>query len=137
MLLFILLPIDINVQEMQARDMFKEIISEIRPGLKVYLIWVISGLINVIALILWAMFQFALSRIISRLGLIGMDVYVFLMLQILSAISTLIPIALFIYRDSKRMWQLTVAHSHESISSGASRIEQRQKQEEIDYETVA
>lgn len=84
--------------------MINEITDEIRLGLKTYLIWVLTGLIDVVAVILWALFQYGLNAVIVWLELIGLTSWVFFVLQILSAVSTLAPITFFIYRDVRIMW---------------------------------
>lgn len=84
--------------------MITEITERITPELKIYMIWILSSLVNVVALTMWALFQYGLSKIIVKLGLTAIDAWVFLALQIFSAISTLAPIAFFIYRDTRIMW---------------------------------
>jgi len=84
--------------------MIKKIIDKIRPELETYIIWVLSSLVNVAALSLWALFQYGFDVVISMLELTGLNAWIFLALQIFSAISTLAPIAFFIYRDIRVIW---------------------------------
>lgn len=83
--------------------MLKKIATEVRPGLHTYAVWVLSSLIDVVALTIWVFLQYGLNRMIVGLKLTGLDAWVFFVLQILTAVSTLAPIALFIYRDVRIM----------------------------------
>lgn len=88
--------------------MLNEIAGETRKTFKTYLLWILNAFISVLALVLWAIFQYGMNRVIADLELSGIDAYVFFVLQIFSAISTLMPIAFYIYEDTRRMWRRTV-----------------------------
>lgn len=90
--------------QMKESIMIKETTQEIKPHLQSYVKWTLCVMIDVVYLAIWGLFQYGLSRIISSLNLSGIDAWVFFILQVLSAISTLVPIALFIYRDIRVMW---------------------------------
>lgn len=77
------------------------------PSLTTYTVWVLTSLIDVSALSIWALFQYGLGVFISKLNLTGLDSWVFFTLQIFTAISTLAPVALFIYKDIRIMWTRT------------------------------
>ena len=98
--------------------MLKEIVKESKRTLKTYLLWILNSLISVVTLILWALFQYGMSRIIARLDLTGIDAWVFLTLQIFSAISTLVPIAFFTYEDTSRMYRRSVKSQYVAEKEG-------------------
>ena len=101
-----------------SRFMIDEIAGEARKTLKTYLQWILNSLISVVALVLWVIFQYGMSRIIVGLELSGLDAYVFLVLQVFSAISTLMPIAFYIYEDTRRMWQRSIKREPASSEGG-------------------
>ena len=88
--------------------MFKEITEESKRTFKTYLQWMLNSFISVIALSLWAAFQYGMSQMISRMELTGIDAWVFLALQVFSAFSTILPIIFAIYEDTGRMWRRSV-----------------------------
>lgn len=81
----------------------EDIELRVGPALTTYTVWVLTSLIDVAALSIWALFQYGLGVFISKLNLTGLDSWVFFTLQILTAISTLTPVALFIYKDIRIM----------------------------------
>jgi len=87
--------------------MIKKIADKIGSELETYVIWVLSSLIDVVALAVWAILQYGLDVVISMLNLTGLNAWVFYTLQIFSAVATLAPIAFFIYRDIRVMWLQT------------------------------
>lgn len=64
--------------------------------------------VDVIFLCLWASVNFVADRVIKLCRLEGADSVVGLVLQSLFGVATLIPIAIFIYRDITLMWIRTV-----------------------------
>jgi hypothetical protein len=60
--------------------------------------------VDALFLFLWASTNFVVNRLIKWCQLEGSDSIVALVLQALFGIATLIPIAIFIYRDIRLMW---------------------------------
>jgi hypothetical protein len=76
-------------------DMRKEIIDHIKP----LLVWTVTGLIDSVFIILWVVVQYLTDRLVEPFKLTGINNIQFVIFQILFAISTLLPLLLWIFKD--------------------------------------
>jgi hypothetical protein len=60
--------------------------------------------IDAVFLLLWAAVNFSVNAGVHRLALDGADAIIGFVLQVLFGIATLVPVAIFIYRDASVMW---------------------------------
>jgi hypothetical protein len=65
--------------------------------------WFVSGLIDSVFLAFWAFVQYTTNGVIGNIQLFGIDQVVFIIFQWLFAISTLAPIAIYVYVDIRVM----------------------------------
>lgn len=85
---------------MQSGSEWKDLASE----LKVFTRWAISSLIDSAFLAFWVFVQWIASeKVIASLGLSGVDQWMLAIFQVLFAISTLVPIVVYIYVDIRVM----------------------------------
>lgn len=78
--------------------------KEVGVNFRVYSVWALSSVIDSSYLAVWVVVQWAVNEfIINRLRLTGVDSWVLLVFQIIFAISTLIPIIVYIYVDIRIM----------------------------------
>jgi ABC-type transport system involved in Fe-S cluster assembly fused permease/ATPase subunit len=78
-------------------------LDEVKSEFLIFSKWFISGLIDSVFLILWVCIQWGAQKIISRLELIGVSQIVFNAFQILFALSTLLPVIIYFYVDTRVM----------------------------------
>ncbi len=79
--------------------------DEIRSRFGTFLKWAITSLIDSAFLAFWVLIQWLVSEyVIKPLQLTGIDRWVLLIAQLLFAVSTIVPIALYIYRDIAIEW---------------------------------
>lgn len=64
---------------------------------------IICIFIDAVYLCLWAVIQFLVRLLIERLELSGIDRWILLTFQAVFAVSTIVPIAIYIYMDIKIM----------------------------------
>ena len=76
-----------------------EIATETRMRLSTIIKWILSGFIDSIFLVFWVLIQWVTQRVLANLELTGIDRIVFVVFQILFAISTLAPVVIFMYSD--------------------------------------
>jgi len=78
--------------------------SEIILSISEFAKFAITGLIDALFLIFWVILQWFVQLVIGYLKLTNFDFYLVEIFRCLFAISTLIPITIFIYRDIRIMW---------------------------------
>jgi len=61
--------------------------------------WVVTSILDAAFLVLWVVLQWGVNRIKFFFPLVGMDEWIFLVFHILFAVSTLVPIMIFIIKD--------------------------------------
>lgn len=67
------------------------------------LMWTVTNLLDATFLILWIIAQWIVSYAIVWFPLSGLDEWIFRFFQFFFAISTLAPVAIFVYRDLRIM----------------------------------
>ena len=78
--------------------------QELKSELRTFSIWGISSLIDSGFLAIWVLIQwFVNEQVISKLELSGLDGWVLSAFQIIFAISTLAPVAIYTYVDIRIM----------------------------------
>jgi hypothetical protein len=78
--------------------------AELRDTLRLFTIWTVSSLIDSAFLALWVSVQWIVNKkVVTPLGLTGIDKFVLTIFQVLFAVSTLAPVAITIYRDIRIM----------------------------------
>lgn len=78
--------------------------KDLTRSLKVFTIWGLSGIVDSSYLILWVIIQWISNNLIIQFQLTGIDSWVLSAFQILFAISTLLPIIIFIGLDISIMF---------------------------------
>lgn len=77
--------------------------KEVKTELQVFSRWFASALIDSAFLTLWALMQWGINRVFGNVQLSGIDQVVFIIFQWLFAVSTLAPVAIYIYVDIRVM----------------------------------
>lgn len=77
--------------------------KELGSELKTFTIWAISSLIDGVFLAFWVLIQWLVSKVIISLELSGIDQWMLYLFQLLFAISTLVPVIIYIYVDIRVM----------------------------------
>lgn len=77
--------------------------DEIPKRFRIYGIWAASGLIDTIFLVLWVLAQWVASWLISHFELVGVDLVVKSIFQLIFAVSTVVPIVIHTYADIRIM----------------------------------
>lgn len=86
---------------MDAHTEWQELVED----LKIFCIWSISSLADAAFLVVWALVQWLVNdRAIARFQLSGIDRLVLEAFQLLFAVSTLTPVAIYIYVDIRVMF---------------------------------
>lgn len=80
-----------------------ELRKSLREQLDPRIIWAFTCLLDAIFLVLWIVLQYAVKRAVTLFPVTGLDAWIFRIFQWFFAISTLAPIALFLYRDLRKM----------------------------------
>jgi hypothetical protein len=84
--------------ERAMRD--KESVEQVKRSFR----WGLAGLIDGFFLVFWVAIQFGVNWAISLLPLSGIDQWVLIAFQVLFAITTVAPPAIYAYRDIRIMW---------------------------------
>lgn len=93
--------VQLGLKMAESNSHLKELTSEI-IDLKVFLIWTISSLVEAIFLVFWVWVQSWVANFVNSLQLTGIDYWISIAIQYLFAISTLIPIATYIFVNNAR-----------------------------------
>jgi len=96
-----------------------EEITALSNDLKIFIKWVLASLIDTSFLITWAFIQYYANQLISDLQLSGIDIWVFSAFQAIFAISTLLPVMIYIVKDIYLMYlraRKEVQAEHSSIT---------------------
>jgi|GEM_PF-2206994 len=72
----------------------------LREQTKILILWIISGLIEAVFLLVWLIVQLAISGVITNLDLTESDLFMFQIFQITFAIVTLTPILKWAVKDN-------------------------------------
>jgi len=79
--------------------------KELGRQIQIFIQWSISSAIDAAFLALWVFFQWLLDvKIIQEYKISNIDLWVLLSFQIIFAISTVIPVMIFIYTDIRIMF---------------------------------
>lgn len=84
--------------------MWRQLFSELTPILKSRISWVAASIVDTLFLILWALLQYGISRLLQRIELNPFEHIVFLVFQVLFALSTLIVPIIYIIKDARIMY---------------------------------
>ncbi len=74
--------------------------------------WALSGLFDAAFLAAWVWTQHIANTLVSKAELVGIDRWVFVAFQFLFAAATLIPVAIYIYKDIRIAWIRAQAAIH-------------------------
>ena len=77
---------------------------ELLEQLKTFTIWLVSSIIDGLFVALWVAIQWLVGLTLNRLELSGIDSWVLRGCQILLAITTLVPVGLYVYVDIRIKW---------------------------------
>ena len=85
---------------MESDNQWKELANQVQT----FTVFAVSSLLDTTFLALWVFLQWLIDvKVIAAYQLSGIDTWVLLAFQILFAISTLMPVAIFIYTDIRIM----------------------------------
>lgn len=77
--------------------------NDLRSRLRTFTVWAISGIVDGAFLALWVVVQFFADSAVAFFDPSGISQFVLPLFQILFAVSTLAPIAIYIYADIRVM----------------------------------
>jgi len=78
--------------------------KDLSVNFRVYSVWTLSSIMDSTFLAAWVALQWIVNEyVIKNLGLRGVDYWMLLIFQVIFAISTLIPIIIYIYVDIRVM----------------------------------
>ncbi len=125
----------LRMMESQGKQQVKnnDVIPRIWAEGKVYLLWSASALMNAMFLVIWILLQIGIGIAVKQVAFLiqvsdseidpALDrlfwisdqfmVIIFLSFQVLFAVSTISPIAHFVYKDIQKMWLRTYNKSWE------------------------
>jgi hypothetical protein len=81
-------------------EMFQEITGKFRH----FILFAITGILDSLYLLIWAFFQWLFEKFLTIFNLSGFDAFFIVVLKILFAISSLVPIVIFMYHDNRKLW---------------------------------
>ena len=80
---------------MNLRNDWRELISKLR----IFAVWIVSSVLAAVFTAVWVLLQWLVSKLIANFGLSGADRWMLQVFQVLFAVSTLAPIAIYTYQD--------------------------------------
>ncbi len=99
-------------QPVSTRYEFAAAADDLRVRLVFLLAALVSVLIDGAFLALWALAQWALeSFVLARLGLTELDAWVLMAFRLVFAVSTLVPVLVYVYVDLRTLW-LRLMHKY-------------------------